>query len=262
MPLEIVSSARVTSPYVRCLIFGLPDQGKSMCGVTAPNPVWLNTEPTCSGSLSVDIIEGAFGKGTPGITYDMPRIDVQDFAHLKEALALIKENGFETAVIDSGTRLSSLLLEHFKTKGGKPGKDGKPTPLKDPRQAYGRAAEQTMEFFVDMFKLPMHIVITAHAAERMANKGTTDEPAWVPYLVPSFEGKVLGREIPHMIREIYRAKRTGLDDKGKPRFVLQTRKETEDGYERTLCTRLEDEESPNLTNLFNKILGKTPTTKK
>lgn len=257
MALEIVSSARVTSPWVRCLIFGLPDQGKSMCGVTAPNPVWLNTEPTCSGSLSVDIIEGAFGKGTPGITYDMPRLDIQDFAHLKEALTIIKAEGFETAVIDSGTRLSSLLLDHFKTKGGKGG-----TPLRDPRQAYGRAAEQTMEFFVDLFKLPMHIVITAHAAEKAVNKGSEAEPVWVPYLVPSFEGKVLGREIPHMIREIYRAKRVGLDDQGKPKFMLQTRKETEDGYERTLCTRLENEESPNLTNLFNKILGKTPTTKK
>lgn len=255
--LEIVSSARVSTPWLRLLLFGLPDQGKSMCGVTAPNPVWLNTEPTCSGSLSVDNIEGAFGKNTPGITYDMPRIDIQDFAHLEEAIALIKANGFETAIIDSGTRLSSLLLDHFKTRGGKGG-----TPLKDPRMAYGRAAEKTMEFFVDLFKLPMHIVITAHAAEKLSNKGTTDEPVWVPYLVPSFEGKVLGREIPHMIREIYRAKRVGLDDKGKPKFVLQTRKETEDGYERTLCTRLLDEESPNLTVLFNKILGKTPTTQK
>jgi len=283
--LQIQSSAKVTTPYVRCIIFGPPDQGKSMCGVTAPNPVWMLTEPTCAGSLSRDNIVGAYGMPQPedigawltetrklkgkelaeaiqnfsdadlkemtGITYDMPRLDITDFEHLAQALEILKSGAYETAIIDSGTLLSRLLLEHFKAKGGKGG-----SALRDPRQAYKKAADQTLDFIRDLFKLPMHFVITAHAAERTINKGTEDEPLWTRYLVPAFEGNVLGREIPHMIREIWQAKRLGKNDDGSPRFGLRTRKENPDDYERTLCVRLDDIEPPDLTAIFNKILGK------
>jgi hypothetical protein len=283
--LTIQSSARPVASWQRILIFGLPDQGKSMSLVTAPDPVWLLTEPTCAGSLSRDNIAAAFGepndaeitewlkandpkikpdaikqaftanreqtlKSMTGITYDMPRLDIEEFSQLKDAIEILKTGKWKTACIDSGTLLSRMLLEHFKRSGGKGG-----TPLRDPRQAYKKAADETLDFIRDIFKLPMHIVITAHGKELSSNKGTADEPLWVPYLLPAFEGNVLGREIPHMIREIYRARRMGTKDDGSPRFVLQTRKETEDGYERTLCPRLNDFEEPDLTALFNKILN-------
>lgn len=281
--LLIQSSAKISVPFVRALIFGIPDQGKSMALVTAPKPIWLLTEPTCAGSLSEENIVAALGKPTPaeiteyvkktnpgisadalkkavadpstvtemtGITYDMPRLSIEDFTHLKEAIEILKSGQWQTVCIDSGTMLSKLLLEHFKARGGKGG-----TALKDPRQAYKKAADESLAFIDEIFKLPMHIVITAHAAERMSNKGTVDEPVWVPYRVPSFEGNVLGREIPHKIREIWQAQRCGTHDDGKAKFILRTRKQTEDGYERTLCPRLADEEAPDLSAIFAKILN-------
>lgn len=285
-PLVIKSSARPDAKYIRAIIFGGPNKGKSLALCTADKPVCLLTELTCAGSFARDVIEGAFGvpkdedianwlksknaKITPeeikkaltvdrdvtlklmtGITYDMPTLNIEDFTHLAQAIEILKTGQFDTAMIDSGSMLSRLLLEHFKAHGGKGGK-----PLADPRQAYKKAADSTLDFIRDLFKLPIHIFITAHAAERSINKGTEDEPIWIKYYVPAFEGNVLGREIPHMIREIWSAQIEGKYDNGRPKHVLRTRKKETDDYERTLCPRFLDEEPVDLAVMTRKWLNK------
>lgn len=276
MPIEIKSSARVTSPWSKVILFGPPNSGKTMSLVTAPKPVWLLTEATCDASLQLANIEAVHGskptqkdivewlkedepklKGDAltsrvkeievdlsimtGITYDVPRLDAFNSALIGEAITFLESPAaasFQTVFVDSGSVFSKIILDAYLEKN------------KDPRRAYGQAAKEALAYIQRLFKLPKHIVFSAHAANNPINMGTKDEPVLIDRWQPSFEGNVLKREIPHMVRDIYRACQ-GLDDAGNPRYYFQTKAENSNGCERTLCVKLPAQAEPNWTEIFS-----------
>jgi len=124
-------------------------------------------------------------------------------------------------------------------------------------QAFGKTGGDILDFVRSLLPLPMHFVFIGHGKQYQINRGTEDEPLMVSVASPIFEGKKILNELPFLISHIFSARNTGRrTDQGKPVFALRTRKKEPEDYERTLCLRLNEDEEPNLTNIFNKILGK------
>jgi len=287
-PLVIQSAARIVSPYVRLFVYGGENTGKTLMGVTAPGPViWLLTEEMREESLRRDIIESIYPppseeailvwmskqdpaskpeelkkilaenrddilKEMTGITYEMPMLKLTHPDHLKDAVELLKSGAYQTAIVDSLSNLSKIVLDYTKLYGSKSG-----GPMRHGMQAFGKTGGDILDFVRSLLPLPMHFVFIGHGKQYQINRGTEDEPLMVSVASPIFEGKKILNELPFLISHIFSARNTGRrTDKGKPVFALRTRKKEPEDYERTLCLRLNEDEEPNLTNIFNKILGK------
>lgn len=242
---------------------------------TAPKPILLLTEPTGADSLTTRNIETVFGRPSKeditawlkaekklkgkeleaaindpatetemtGIVYDVPRLDVFTPATFKESLDFLKGpegRKFDTAIVDSASQLSKMRLDHHLPS------------QKDPRRAYKKAATEVLSDFDALLNLPMNVVFLVHAWEKQVNMGSKDEPTWVSFWHPSFEGNELKREITHKIGEIYQAD-TEIGDDGKPKYFLRTAAETVYGAERSRCAILQAKEEPNLTDIFGKL---------
>ncbi len=282
--LEIKSSAIAHDPYVKVMLFGAPDQGKSMIGCTAPNPVWALFEETRRDSLTRDLVEAAFpvpdddaikawlqtAKGLKGkaleeafnnfgdveltamtgITYDMPRLELFNPGDVEGLIETLNALPHETVILDTASVLSKMLLDHFAATGGKNG-----GPMLNKMQAYDRAAKKVMEVFRGLYKMKKHVVFVTRGKLFGVNKGSKEEPLFIQFLQPEFQGKDLCRNIPHDISNIFQSL-SRIGKTGKREFFLRTRKETVDEWERTSSPHLADEEPANLTALFNKILKK------
>lgn len=270
MPIEIKSSAKLVHTHFKVGIYGLPHTGKTCLVPTCPKPLILLTEETGTNSLSEKNITSIFGKpqshaelvkwamsadgygmkkpeaeayaAAAAITYDVPRIEIFEYAKVKETIAWLKTpaaDAYDTIVVDSASELSSMLLKHFskvKTASGNV----------NMQRAYGDAAKEVIEVFDEMLHLPKHVLFLFQATVRK-NPDTQAE-----LLAPFFEGQKLHSKIPHMLGELWQAK-VGMDNDGKPRRFLQTVPDDTGGSEKHRLSILDKEEDPHMGLIFAKL---------
>lgn len=224
---------------VKAFVYGPPGMGKTMLCATLPNPIILSAE---SGMLSLSKanIERVFGVNTPGITYDIPVIEISTFAELEEAYLWCTQaheaKQFQTYGLDSLTEIAEIVLSNAKRT------------VKDPRQAYGDLIER-MTVKVRQFRdIPgKHVYMSAKMATYK------DELTGISKYGISMPGAKLGPELPYLFDEVFRIG-VNKDPQGQSFRFLQTQPDIQfEAKDRSGA--LAPMEPPHLGYIFAKILG-------
>jgi len=209
---------------IKCLVYGRAGVGKTTLCATAPNPIILSAE---SGLLSLRNL-------------DIPVIEITTIADLQEAFswceAKASSNGFQTVCLDSITEIAEKVLAHAKGQ------------VKDPRQAYGELIEKmnmTIKSFRDLKGLNVYM---AAKEERSKDEGTG-----IILAGPSMPGAKLGTQLPYLFDEVFNLN-IAKDGEGNTYRYLRTQPDLQyDAKDRS--GSLAEIEAPDLTHVFNKILG-------
>jgi len=240
MPLEFTTAEQASSRAgVKALIYGLAGTGKTVLSATTPAPLVLSAE---SGLLSLKKknLERLFGVGIEGICYNVPVIQIRTVEDLTEAynwcLQSAEAKQFKTVNIDSLSEIGEQVLNNAKRQ------------VKDPRQAYGELIEK-METVIRLFRdLPDKNVVMSAKMEP-----SKDELSGITRYGPAMPGSKLGQKLPYFFDEVFRLGINKATDGTTYRF-LQTQPDLQ--YEaKDRSGSLVTIEPPNLTYIFNKILG-------
>jgi hypothetical protein len=221
-------------------VFARAGLGKTTLTATAPTPVLISAE---SGLLSLrrDNLERLFGVNTPGITYNIPVIQITTIQDLTEVEMWARQSHeaaqFQTICLDSLTEIGEQVLANAKMQ------------VKDPRQAYGELIEKmniTVKAFRDLSG--KHVYMSAKE-ERVK-----DEATGVALAGPSMPGTKLGPQLPYLFDEVFNLG-TSQNPTTKEHYrFLRTRPDFNvDAKDRSGA--LDEVEYPHLGNIFNKIMG-------
>jgi phage nucleotide-binding protein len=205
--------------WVKMLCYGESGVGKTSLCATAPAPLIISAE---QGLLSLR-------------KHDIAAIEVSKLAEVKEAYRLALKSEYQTVCLDSLSELGEALLSEFK-RG-----------TKDPRQAYGQMNDE-MAVLTRMFRdIPNKHVFFIAKQTRMVDEQTGK----VSYS-PSMPGKSFAIGVPYFF-DIVACMRIGKREKEEYRY-LQTQPSLQ--YEaKDRSGSLSREEEPDLTKLFNKVIG-------
>lgn len=218
---------------VKMLVFGRAGVGKTrLCG-TAPRPLIISAE---AGLLTLRDAVTDYGKGPEPIRVLVvkTRKDVDDALDWCRTDAA--KHNIATLCLDSVSEIAEKVLADERSK------------TKDPRQAYGELAEQTIKLVKDFRDLPgFNVLITAkEAAVEDAITGATRAQ-------PSSPGKQVGPQLPYLFDEVFHAA-TDKDGQGKTYHYLRTRASfSADAKDRS--NKLDEIEYPDITNIINKIMS-------
>lgn len=234
------TSAQSVAHGVKMLVHAESGAGKTLLCATAPKPVIISAE---SGLLSLarSNIERTFGPNRPGITYDIPVMQVNTLQQFEEAYNFFANPGnhagdhCHTICIDSLSEIAEQMLKHWKSA------------KRDPRQAYGEMADGMIDHVRKFRDLPgFHVYATA---KQVAAK---DEQTGTTRYTSSMPGKQLGPNLPYYFDEVFRLGVAA--DQGKVWRYLQTGMDMQ-YVAKDRSGALELYEQPDLTNIINKILG-------
>jgi hypothetical protein len=209
---------------VKVLTYGPAGVGKTTLMATAPAPLLISAE---AGLLSLRNV-------------DVPVLPVKTLDDLtgiynwilgsKEALQ------YWTIGLDSISEIGEVCLAAEKGIN------------KDPRQAYGILIERMMLLMRSFRDLPNKHVFFSAKMEHYK-----DEVTGIVKYQPSMPGKQLGPAMPYMFDEVFYMG-VGKDDQGKEYRYLRTCLDHQhDAKDRSGA--LDPIEPPDLTHIFNKILG-------
>lgn len=221
-----ITTTRSVISHVKACVYGESGVGKTLLGASAPRPIILSAE---RGLLSL-------------ADRDQPVIEISSLKEAKEAIAFLKDNkDYDTIVVDSISELAEVLLVDFKKYE------------KDPRQAYGKMADELFLFTRAIRDLPKHIVFIAK--EEVYKDEFTGKVCYRP----STPGQSYTGSLPYLFDEVLalRVKRSGekvtrfLQTQPDSQYSAKDRSGKLDAKE-----ELGDKDIPNLTNIFNKIIGK------
>lgn len=240
MPLAFTTSNQHTEiGGVKCCLYSLSGIGKTVLTATAPKPILLAAE---AGLLSLrrSNLERLFGKDNPGITYDMPVLLIQTVQDLNDALEFITVNPhgkvFKTICMDSLSEIAEVVLNNAKRQ------------VKDPRQAYGELIEKMESLVRAYVNVPDRHVVMICKQEPFK-----DELTGIVKYGPSMPGAKLSVKLPYMFDEVFRMG-VNKTPQGQEYRFLQTQPDLQ--YEaKDRSGALAALEPPNLTHVFNKILG-------
>lgn len=224
MAINIKSTKDVTTSGIKCVLYGGSGTGKTVMSATAPNPIIISAE---KGLLSL-------------ADHDIPYIEVDTVKSIGEAYKYCVESEYETIVLDSLSEITVTALSEFKKTMIAESSSGKI----DARQAYGKIAESIGTMIRNFRDMDGKNVILI-AKERRYE----DEDSGIVTFEPYMPGKVLPFDLPYLVDEV---------------FCLQISRKGE-RYVQTLADRkrpckdrsgkLDDNEHPNFTDIFNKIKG-------
>ena len=238
MALTWTTSSQATSRNgVKALVYAESGSGKTALCATAPGPLIISAE---SGLLVLNKknLEKLYGVGTPGITYDIPVIEIRNVQDLTDAHAwcmTTQASQFQTICLDSVSEIAETVLNNAKRQ------------VKDPRQAYGELIEK-MESVIRAFRdLPNKNVYMAAKIEPMK-----DELTGIVKYGPSMPGAKLGQKLPYFFDEVFRL---GINKtpQGELYRFLQTQSDLQN-IAKDRSGALDAIEPPHLTHVFNKIL--------
>lgn len=234
-----MSSTLAHSTGVKILVYSQAGMGKTVLTATAPKPLLISAE---SGLLSLtpQNIARLYGENTPGITYDIPCIEIKSLLDLTQAYNWILQNRgsghFETICLDSITEIAEVLLANLKANA------------KDARMAYGDLLDQMMKVIRNFRDLPDLNVYMSCQMERYKDEATGNF-----IFGPSLPGNKLGQKLPFIFDEVFRLT-TIVDGKGETSRMLQTQPTYQyDAKDRS--GSLAPNEFPNLTYIIDKIRG-------
>nr|DAF45665.1 MAG TPA: AAA domain protein [Siphoviridae sp. ctJ7x27] len=224
---------------IKALVYGPAGMGKTMLCATLPAPVIISAE---SGLLSLrpQNIARVFGENAQGISYDIPVIEVKTVQDLSEAYNWFttsqQAGNFQSIALDSLSEIAEVVLNNAKRQ------------VKDPRQAYGELLEK-METLIRLFRdLPNKNVVMMAKMESYK-----EELTGVVKYGPSMPGSKLGQKLPYFFDEVFRLG-VNKDQQGASYRFLQTQPDLQfEAKDRS--GSLDPVEFPNLTYVFNKIIG-------
>lgn len=240
MPLNFTTAAQASSQNgVKALVYGPSGMGKTVLTATMPAPMLISAE---SGVLSLrqQNLERLFGVGNPSICYNVPMITITSVDDLRDAYNWCAQSAearqFASIGIDSISEIAEVVLNNAKRQ------------VKDPRQAYGELLEK-MESLIRLFRdLPLKNVYMAAKMEPMK-----DDLTGVVKYGPSMPGSKLGGKLPYFFDEVFRLG-VNKTPQGESYRFLQTQPDLQfEAKDRSGA--LAPLEQPNLSAIFNKILG-------
>lgn len=208
---------------IKTLVYGNAGAGKTrLCG-TAPSPLIISAEA---------------GLLTLRKKSNIPVLLVKTAQDVRDALAWCRsdavKSGIQTVCLDSITEIAETVLIDEKAK------------TKDPRQAYGELATQTLKLVKDFRDLPgLHVLVTAKATT------VTDPITGVAKAQPTAPGQQVGPALPYLFDLVMHAA-TDKDAQGQTYHYLRTKASfNADAKDRS--GTLDEIEFPDLTNIFSKI---------
>lgn len=224
---------------VKMVIYGRSGMGKTMLTATCPAPVLISAERGLL-SLKRDNIERVWGVNTPGITYDIPVIEINNIDDLIAAEEWCRTNAqaqqFQTVVLDSITEIAEVVLANAKKQ------------VKDPRQAYGELIEKmthTIKSFRDL--AGKHVLLLAKE-ERSKDEGTG-----LTLAGPSMPGAKMGPATPYLTDEVFQIAVGKNPDNSTYRYLRTQPDFSADAKDRSGA--LSEIEFPHIGQLIGKILG-------
>ena len=241
MAISLVGTAELARTHgVKMLGYSRAGMGKTVLIATCPNPVMISAE---SGVLSLAKanLERLFGVATPGITYNIPVIQVKNVQQLMEAHQWAEQSyearQFQTVCLDSTSEIAEVVLSHAKKQN------------KDPRQAYGALLDQmidTIKAFRDLYG--KHVYMTAKE-ERFK-----DDLTGGTICGPMMPGGKLGPALPYTVDVLFHINKA-KDPAGGPDYRY-LRTQPDFNYEaKDRSGALKEIEVPHIGYLINKILA-------
>lgn len=228
------------SQGVAVLVYGGAGEGKTLLCATAPKPVILSAE---SGLLSLNRrnIERVYGVNTPGVTYDIPTMQISTVDDLAAAYAWFSNPAnnarsyFGTICLDSLSEIAEVVLSNAKKL------------VKDPRQAYGELIEKTtalVRAFRDLAGFNKYMAAKMEFAK--------DEASGANKYQPAMPGAKLGQQLPYFFDEVFCLRTSQAQANVKGYRYLQTQPDFQ-YVAKDRSGVLDEVERPNLTHIFNKI---------
>lgn len=219
MPINIKSTKDVHVNGIKMVVFGYAGSGKTVLSSTAPKPIIISAE---QGLLSL-------------AGQDIPYIEVKSIKDIGESFNYLKSNNeFDTICIDSLSEITEVVITEFR-------KD-----VKDGRQAYMKLSEAMLPMIRNFRDLKgKNVVFTAKA------KRVEDEYSGKTMIEPMLPGQVIPLNLPYLVDELIYM---DMDKKGtrflqcNPAFGVLVKDRS---------GKLADKEKPDLTYIFNKIIGKS-----
>lgn len=213
-----------TSHGIKMMIYGRAGTGKTtFCG-SAPAPLIISAE---AGLLSLR-------------NKSIPVILVETREEVDNALVWCKtdaiNNGIQTVCLDSISEIAEKVLVSERAK------------TKDPRQAYGELASQTIQLVKDFRDISgLHVIVTAKQTI------ATDPVTGVTMAQPTSPGQQVGPALPYLFDEVFHSF-TDKDAQGKTYHAIRTRASF-NAEAKDRSGVLDEIEFPDATNIINKIMG-------
>jgi phage nucleotide-binding protein len=210
--------------FVKLLVYGDSGVGKTTLIKTAPKPIIISTE---SGLLPLSGL-------------NIPVLKISSYDDLVEAFQYVTNPeyaaSFETICLDSITDLAEAILIAYKKN------------YKDPRQAYGTLNDDIAEIVRAFRDIETHHVYFSAKQNRVedSNTGVARYGAMMP-------GRTLNQAIPYFFDEVFCLQIGEDEEKVKYRYLQTQPSSTHTAKDRS--GKLNDPEFPDLTMIFNKIIG-------
>lgn len=208
--MRFFSTSSVPSAHaVKICVHSPAGYGKSMLTATAPRPLLLTVEGGAL-SLSRKNIAAIFGPNQPGITYDIPAIEIANLVDLSQAYSFIRTSAemrnFDTVTIDSLSEIAEKVLAGSKAVN------------KDGRAAYGEMQDRVVQIIRDFRDLPdKHVYFTAKQEREQ------DAASGLMLFGPMMPGKFLSQNLAYFFDEVFALTISPPDATGKAYRSLLTR---------------------------------------
>lgn len=229
MAINIRTTTDIHVEGIKIVLYGNSGVGKTVLCSTAPSPLIISAE------------KGLLSLSDQAIDF----IQVMSLKDVGDAYNFITKSEeatkYKTICIDSISELTEVCLLEIKNKMIKDSDTGKI----DARQSYGKLAESVGTMIRRFRDLQHHDVVMVAKQKRME-----DEDGGTYWFEPYLPGRVLPFNLPYLVDEVFcmQLRRNGdryLQTVGDRRFICKDR-----------SGKLDAEEVPNLTAVFNKIRGK------
>lgn len=224
---------------VKCLVYSKAGIGKTVLAASAPSPVIISAESglLCLSQANLDRV---YGEDNPHVSYNSPVIEVTTLDQLTEAYEWCAHSNeskqFGSYCLDSITEIGEKVLANAKLG------------VKDPRQAYGELIEKmndTIKKFRDISG--KHVYMSAK------QEFAKDEASGITSYIPMMPGSKLGQQIPYLFDEVFNLRIGKMQDGSEYRYLLTQPDLQYDAKDRSGA--LDKIEMPDLTHIFNKIIG-------
>jgi len=224
MAIQVLNTKDLTTQGVKCLVYGPAGSGKTRLCATAPRPIVLSAE---SGLLSIR--DSA-----------LPYVKIKKVSDLVEVrnwiLNSAESKNFDTICLDSLSEIAEVFLTNLECKHG--------------QKAFFELKKTIIEVVRDFRDLDGKNVYFS-AKEELSKVDYNGSSAFK--FLPAMPGQKVGPELPYFFDEVFQLSVFNGDD-GKTFGALRTQP-TPQHEAKDRSGKLDPWEKPDLTQIFNKIMG-------
>lgn len=234
--MQFKSANDISQQWLKFLVYGHSGVGKTVLAATMPNVLLISAE---AGTLSLKSSNLAkiYSDGTE-YTADVPIVEVRTIDELLSVgkwLATSDEaKQFDSVALDSISEIAEIYLRDNLKK------------VPDPRQAYGKMAQEVMGVIEAFKRLPKHIYFAAKA-ER-----SRDSVTGMQLNGPAFPGQQLANDVPYQFDYVFKLD-VGQNPETKENYrYLQTQPDNQNKA-KSRGGNIEAMEYPHLGMIIDKI---------